>query len=80
MMVKGEIAFSGGAEGVKTLYKLSGKRTMTGLRSGEYACVKRVTDGEPGVIQANLSGNRDRDKEGQPFLSLSFLCNECSGY
>jgi hypothetical protein len=37
MMVKGEIAFSGGAEGVKTLYKLSGKRTMTGLRSGEYA-------------------------------------------
>ena len=46
-MVKGEIALSGGAEGVKTLYKLSGKRTMTGLHSGEHAWLKRVTDGEP---------------------------------
>ncbi len=52
----------------KNFVKLSGKRTVTGLYSGEHAHSMSVTDGEP--IQAKLSGTTDRDKGGFVRLCL----------
>ena len=56
----------------KNFVKLSGKRTVTGLYSGEHAHVLSVTDGEPSLGKT-LRYNRQRQRWIRPPLSLSLF-------